>query len=202
MEFNDAILKIRDVLNDTESLRWSDAELGLYINEAQRRYALVSKEFIATSTITATATSIINMPVDFISFVRFVDINNKDIPCLSWIDLNYNYNPLFISDTDGDLLAVCFDYESWNKMRTYPNKTSGIIGTLTYSRFPADNTIEAKYTLPLIYYATAKAYLRDGTEYVTKAFEYLAKFNNELFGNINYEKNLRYIGNPVYGETF
>ena len=173
--------KVRDETLDKAGTRWTDKELDTYINQAQLAYARrthcltgkVEVYFDGLNTIFQT-------PDNYIKATSFVNPDLIPIPLIEWKILAAKYSPRFLDDTSTQFLYCCFDYESWNRFRFYPNPevTAGTkLGLLTYARKPKKDVLEISNEDALVNYSLFKSYLKErNAKYLKKAVAYRAKY--------------------------
>ncbi len=119
-EFTDLRDMVRNSIRDTYNLLYSDDELDIFINEAQREYAYRSLKLVGNVEFTNNGSNVFTLPTDFIQVIKVVNSNdNRELSVVSWKYLNSFYGD-FRQVTGNYPQAVCFDFDSYGLMRVFP----------------------------------------------------------------------------------
>jgi len=179
--------ELRITLRDT-GLQFTDALLSEVIGEAQREYSLMSGELIARSPIRAGKGGVCAVPADFIYPVKFIGTDGQEKPFYSWRYLNDQYGD-FRKVCGSELRGVIFDFESFGKMRLFPQLPEGTeAGTLYYARLAKADELEVNDLEAVKDHALFQMFLLSGNN---AAGEYYDRFVNRLNEGAVRKRNLR-----------
>lgn len=199
MDFSGVRLKVRETLQDSSGIRWTDSELDIYISEGAEEYARMSNSLEAETTIVITERGLYSVPANFLSFKNFTWNGNK-LRLVSWQELEDEYGATFLEIT-GDPDCICFDLYSWNQFFLFPKPEVGAEdGTLRYSRKPNDGELEVQKWHPVYLYTMMQSVLRDGM--INDAEHYLKEFNVSVAGLSHSGSSISYRGRVSAGVFF
>tara|TARA_R110002074_G_scaffold151695_2_gene305513 strand:+ start:3201 stop:3848 length:648 start_codon:yes stop_codon:yes gene_type:complete len=178
--------KVRQETLDVAGTRWTDEELDTYINIAQESYARRTKSLTGSVDVYFDGLNdIFQVPTNYIRATKFqLPDTKEEIPLTSWKVLSSKFTPKFLNDTNSDIYYCCFDYESWNRFRFYPNPSvdaGTLLGTLSYARKPVKDVIEIRNQEALVAYVLFRSYLKErNAKFLKKASEYRTEFERHL----------------------
>lgn len=133
---------LRTNARDMFSVQWSDAALDTIINDAQREYSFYAQNLVGEFEIKSSASGVVRLPEDFISPIKAIDNEGREIPVVSWRKLVEQYDD-FRKVKGEKVNCFCFDIDGYRYMRLFPAIDAGVnVGKLIYTRFSADNKWE------------------------------------------------------------
>ncbi len=136
---------VRNAFRDDLATLWPDDDLDLLIDEAQREYCLMTSALTGEEWLYGGSGNVVDLPADFISPVKAFSPAGLEIPFISWRVLE-TLHPDFRSVTGDFLQALCFDFDTYGKLRFYPALPGPsrlyYVGKLIYHRFPAAGVLE------------------------------------------------------------
>ena len=191
-DFESIRKEIRLENGDIDGIRWSDDELDIYINEAQREYAYKTLAFSKEIPFTLEAyTDLLPVPSDYIMAEKVV-VKNREMPVYDKGRAIDDYNVDFMRRSDR-VRAVSFSFDSWNLVRFIPTPQESLAGVLFYKRLPVKDKLEVTNTDILMLYSLFQCYLRESD--IEKASHYLGLFEKMLVkderGSVKRGKNKR-----------
>jgi hypothetical protein len=199
------ITRVQDTLQDTTSVRWSEAELLRYLNDAQREVvnlrpdasALTANVQLSTGTLQTIPTSGLrllkitrNMSGTSGSATGGRAIRIVDFDILNTQEPNWN-DPTVTGDAAHGTIVkhYAFDQDDPRKYYVYPGVSGNAYVEIVYSKTPDDFSstsatldIDDIFANAVVDFVLFKAYLKD-SEYAgnaVRANQHYALFNNSL----------------------
>ena len=199
------ITRVQDTLQDTTSVRWSEAELLRYLNDAQREVvnlrpdasALTANVQLSTGTLQTIPTSGLrllkitrNMSGTSGSATGGRAIRIVDFDILNTQEPNWN-DPTVTGDAAHGTIVkhYAFDQDDPRKYYVYPGVSGNAYVEIVYSKTPDDFSsasatldIDDIFANAVVDFVLFKAYLKD-SEYAGNAVrsnQHYALFNNSL----------------------
>lgn len=172
---SEIIDRARIVLNDSDGIRWLDAEFFKWINDGQRVIALVRPDAsVANATLTLLSGSKQSLPVDglrLLDVVRNITAGGLGDRAVRHVDRDVldTQNPTWHGDT-GTLVIKNYVYDNRDPKNfyVYPPALSTSKLEIIYSKNPSDVTslssalaVADIFTDPLLNYVLYRAYSKD-----------------------------------------
>ena len=137
---------LRVNVRDTYGIQWSDTALDIIINDAQREYSFYAQNLVGEYEIKSSGTGVMQLPEDFISPIKCIDVKGHEIDIVSYRELIKHYGDF--RKAQGDIVKYCcFDFDGCGYMRICPIVPQDIvIGKILYTRYAKSNIIETLNT--------------------------------------------------------
>lgn len=199
------ISRVQDTLQDTTSVRWPEAELLRYINDAQREVVNLRPDASASTANVQLGTGTLqSIPTDGLRLIKITrnmsgtagsatgarSIRIVDFDILNTQEPDWN-NPTVSGDAAHGAVVkhYAFDQDDPRKFYVYPGVAGNAYVEIVYSKTPTDlaNTsatidVDDIFANPIVDFVLFKAYLKD-SEYAGNAVrsnQHYALFNNSL----------------------
>jgi hypothetical protein len=199
------ISRVQDTLQDTTSVRWPEAELLRYINDAQREVVNLRPDASASTANVQLGTGTLqSIPTDGLRLIKITrnmsgtagsatgarSIRIVDFDILNTQEPDWN-NPTVSGDAAHGTVVkhYAFDQDDPRKFYVYPGVAGNAYVEIVYSKTPTDlaNTsatidVDDIFANPIVDFVLFKAYLKD-SEYAGNAVrsnQHYALFNNSL----------------------
>lgn len=199
------ISRVQDTLQDTTSVRWPEAELLRYINDAQREVVNLRPDASASTANVQLGTGTLqSIPTNGLRLIKITrnmsgtagsatgarSIRIVDFDILNTQEPDWN-NPTVSGDAAHGTVVkhYAFDQDDPRKFYVYPGVAGNAYVEVVYSKTPTDlaNTsatidVDDIFANPIVDFVLFKAYLKD-SEYAGNAVrsnQHYALFNNSL----------------------
>lgn len=186
--------KLRTNARDNFSVQWSDTALDNIINDAQREYSFYAQNLVGDIEIKSSASGIIRLPEDFISPIKFISDDGREIPVVSWRELVRQYND-FRKVKGEKVQYICFDFDGYSFARLFPAiPQDTVVGKLKYTRFAAKDIIETKNTEAIKEHCLFQmSFVTGNRKYAEHYGNFVRLVNNENRSShtLNIRKNVR-----------
>jgi len=199
------ISRVQDTLQDTTSVRWPEAELLRYINDAQREVVNLRPDASATTANVQLSTGTLqSIPTDGLRLIKITrnmsgtsgsatgarSIRIVDFDILNTQEPDWNDPTVSGDATHGAVVKhYAFDQDDPRRFYVYPGVAGNAYVEIVYSKSPTDlsatsSTIDVDdiFANPIVDFVLFKAYLKD-SEYAGNAVrsnQHYALFNNSL----------------------
>lgn len=170
----DVILRVQDILTDTNAIRWPSAELLRHLNDGRRATATLRPDIYATQyDDTLVAGVVQTLPGDGRKLIDVLcNLTSAGAPAaavrVTQKELLDAQNPLWTVGVGSYVRNFMYDERYPKKYLVYPGAIDGAMLRIVYSRDPADitNTAtelaeEGGYALALVDYIVYRALMKD-----------------------------------------
>lgn len=196
----DLLVRVRNLLQDQDGVRWVDDELVRWVNDAQREIVLLKPDSYSTrATHTCVAGTLQNLPSDglqILDVTRNLDGTKRAIRLVSRYILDAE-NPTWHSNTESsDIRVFTFDDRAPTSFYVFPPASVGSLIEILYSTAPPVVAIGGNLSLNDIYvgaivdYVCYRAFSKDA-EYAQngqRAETHYVKFMNSVGAKHTVEK--------------
>ena len=173
-DYNNLRNILRTNARDKYSVQWSDTALDNIINDAQREYSFYAQNLVGEFEIKSSVSGLLLLPEDFISPIKAISNEGREIPIVSWRELVKSYGD-FRKVKGEKAQCLCLDFDGMPKIRIFPVIPAGkTVGQLKYVRYAKKDIPEIKNIEAL------KEHCLFQMSFVTANGKYQAHYSNFL----------------------